>query len=74
LKIRQRVDGFSRLNPIFYIVNPVPSKGFYSAADDLKPDFQYIILPEGEAWDRSQGVRVSELSTFLKEELKNFAL
>jgi len=67
-------QGKLALIEIKYSVNPVPSKGFYSAAEDLKPDFQYIILPEGEAWDRSQGVRVSGLSTFLKEELKNFAL
>jgi hypothetical protein len=67
-------QGKLALIEIKYSVNPVPSKGFYSAVEDLKPDFQYIILPEGEAWDRSQGVRVSGLSTFLKEELKNFAL
>jgi predicted AAA+ superfamily ATPase len=67
-------QGKLALIEIKYSVNPVPSKGFYSAAEDLKPDFQYIILPEGEAWDRSMGVRVSGLSTFLKEELKNFAL
>jgi hypothetical protein len=33
---------------IKYSSTPVPLKGFYTALGDLKPDFQYIIVPEGE--------------------------
>ena len=54
---------------IKYSSNPVPSKGFYSAVEDLKPDFQYIIVPEGEAWLRKEDLKVSGLSYFLKHEI-----
>ncbi len=54
---------------IKYSSNPVPSKGFYSAVGDLKPDFQYIIVPEGETWQRSETLKVSGLYWFLKHEL-----
>jgi hypothetical protein len=56
---------------IKYSSNPVPSKGFYSAVSDLKPDFQYIIVPEGEAWQRSETLKVSGLYWFLKHEIGN---
>jgi uncharacterized protein len=54
---------------IKYSSNPVPSKGFYNAVEDLKPDFQYIIVPEGETWQRSITLKVTGLVYFLKEEL-----
>ncbi len=55
---------------IKYSTNPTPSKGFYSAAEDLKPDFQYIIVPEGDAWSRSPTIIVCGLMWFLKHELE----
>jgi uncharacterized protein len=54
---------------IKYSSNPVPSKGFYTAVSDLKPDFQYIIVPEGETWQRSETLKVSGLYWFLKHEI-----
>jgi uncharacterized protein len=54
---------------IKYSSNPVPSKGFYSAVEDLKPDYQYIIVPEGETWQRKETLKVSGLVDFLKKEL-----
>jgi uncharacterized protein len=54
---------------IKYSSNPVPSKGFYTAVEDLKPDFQYIIVPEGEIWQRTEKLNISGLSWFLKHEL-----
>jgi hypothetical protein len=56
---------------IKYSTNPVPSKGFYSAVEDLKPDKQYVIIPEGEAYFRNEHLKVCGLQWFLKEELNN---
>jgi uncharacterized protein len=56
---------------IKYSSNPVPSKGFYTAVSDLKPDFQYIIVPKGETWQRSETLKVSGLYWFLKYEISN---
>jgi uncharacterized protein len=55
---------------IKYSSNPVPSKGFYSAVEDIKPDFQYIIVPEGDSWQRSENLKVCGLFWFLKHELE----
>jgi predicted AAA+ superfamily ATPase len=54
---------------IKYSSNPVPSKGFFSAVEDLQPDFQYIIVPEGETWERNPNLKVSGLLWFLKNEI-----
>ncbi len=58
---------------IKYSSNPVPSKGFYSAVEDIKPDFQYIVVPEGETWERSHTLNVSGLSYFLKNEISKIS-
>lgn len=55
---------------IKYSVNASPSKGFHSVAEDLKPDFKYIIVPEGEIWERSSSVFVCGLHWFLAHEMK----
>ena len=54
---------------IKYSTNASPSKGFYSASTDLKPDFQYVIIPEGEAWAKSSSVIVCGLKWFLTHEI-----
>lgn len=54
---------------IKYSTNAAPSKGFHSAAQDLQPHRQYVIVPEGEAWQRSESVRVCGLYWFLTQEL-----
>ncbi len=54
---------------IKYSTNASPSKGFYSAATDLKPDFQYVIVPEGEAWAKSSSLIVCGLKWFLTYEI-----
>ena len=54
---------------IKYSTNAAPSKGFYTAAEDLKPDYQYIIVPEGEAWARNASVTACGLLWFLKHEM-----
>ncbi|MEI6412237.1 MAG: ATP-binding protein [Bacteroidota bacterium] len=59
---------------IKYSVNPTPSRGFFESAVDLKPDFQYIIIPEGKAWMRNETQRVCGLEWFLTQDLKEMSL
>lgn len=54
---------------IKYSVDPKPSRGFYESIEDLKPDYQYIIIPEGDAWMRNERQKVSGLAHFLLHEL-----
>jgi len=66
--------GKKALIEIKYSVTPTPSRGFYESASELKPDNQYIIVPEGEAWMRSETQKVCGLEYFLKEEMKRLNL
>lgn len=55
---------------IKFSVMPAISKGFYESRNDLQPDFSYVITPgSGEAFERSDGVRVCSLEAFLEVEL-----
>lgn len=54
---------------IKYSVNASPSKGFHSVAEDLKPDFKYIIVPESDMWERTASVKVCGLRWFLTHEM-----
>jgi uncharacterized protein len=54
---------------IKYSTNSSPSKGFYTAATDLRATKQYVIVPEGELWQRKEAVNVCGLSWFLNHEL-----
>ncbi len=37
--------------------------------EDLKPPFKYVITLAGEAWTRSDGVRICSLPEFLENDL-----
>ncbi|MES2617019.1 MAG: ATP-binding protein [Bacteroidota bacterium] len=50
---------------------PSLSKGFYSSVEDLKPKFKYVIIPEGRNYTTSDGIKVCNLESFLKKEMKN---
>ncbi|MCS7035908.1 MAG: ATP-binding protein [Saprospiraceae bacterium] len=54
---------------IKYSVAPSISRGFQESARDLRPDFRYVIIPEGESYSRSDGIRVCSLPDFLKVEM-----
>jgi len=54
---------------IKYSMSPVISKGFFLCIEDLKPQFKYVITPAGEAWTRSDGVRICSLPEFLENDL-----
>jgi uncharacterized protein len=54
---------------IKYSLTPSISRGFYESVADLKPHFQYVIIPSGESYFMNDNVKVCGLSTFLKEEL-----
>lgn len=55
---------------IKYSSNAAPSKGFYSAVEDIKPDFQYVIVPEGDMWERNASIKVCGLLWFLTHEME----
>ena len=54
---------------IKYSSNAAPTRGFYSALQDLQPQNQYVIVPEGEAWQRKESVVACGLRWFLANEL-----
>lgn len=56
---------------IKYSSNAAPSKGFYSAAEDLQPIAQFIIVPDGNLFQRSETIKVCGLFWFLKEVIVN---
>jgi uncharacterized protein len=51
-----------------FSVAPMITKGFYQSVADLQPDYQYIIVPSGETFDRSDGLRICSLSDFLEKQ------
>jgi uncharacterized protein len=57
---------------IKYSLSPTISKGFYQSVEDLKPHFQYVIIPSGESYFMNDKLKVCSLSSFLKEELTLF--
>ena len=54
---------------IKYSSNAAPTRGFYSASQDLQPQNQYVIVPEGEAWQRKELVLACGIQWFLANEL-----
>lgn len=48
---------------------PSISKGFYQSIADLKADAAYVIIPSGESFNRTDGLRISSLSQFLEKDL-----
>lgn len=56
---------------IKYSTSPSISKGFFVSLEDLKPHYRFVITPAGEAYSRSDGIKICPLDHFLKEELKS---
>ena len=54
---------------IKYSNSPSISKGFYKSVEDLKPDYQFVIVPETESYPKSDEVWVHSLSFFLENVL-----
>jgi len=46
------------------------SRGFYESREDIRPDFQYIITPEGRNYQRDDGVHLLSLHDFLRNEIQ----
>lgn len=44
---------------------PTVSKGFYQSIADIKPDFAFIVIPEGESYPKDDGIWVCNLTDFL---------
>lgn len=45
---------------------PIPTRGFWSALDDIKPDESWIIAPVKDSYFIKEGVRVAGIGEFLK--------
>jgi hypothetical protein len=54
---------------IKYATAPSLAKGFYQSMADLKPDYQYVIVPSGTPYFLNEQLKVSSLSHFLNSEL-----
>lgn len=54
---------------IKYASSPSLAKGFYQSMDDLKPHFQYVIVPSGTPYFLNERLKVCSLSDFLNCEL-----
>jgi uncharacterized protein len=65
-------DGRKICIEIKYATSPAISKGFYQCIEDLQPAHKYIITPDGERIDRSDGLCICSLVTFLETELPQF--
>lgn len=48
---------------------PAIPRGFHEAVKDLNPNFKYIIIPEGESYEKANGIRIIPLVDFLEREL-----
>ena len=48
---------------------PTVSKGFYQSITDIKPDFAFIVIPEGESYPKAEGIWVCNLTDFLTQRL-----
>ncbi len=55
---------------IKYSLTPSIPKGFYVSVADLKPDFQYVIIPGGEPYWLNGRLKVCSLSHFLNQEIR----
>jgi uncharacterized protein len=54
---------------IKYSLTPTLTKGFYNSMEDLKPDFQYVIIPSGTAYFLNGQLKVCSLLDFLTHDL-----
>ena len=48
---------------------PTLAKGFYQSIVDLKPHYQYVIIPTGTPYFLNEQLKVFSLSDFLNVEL-----
>ena len=51
--------------------SPVVSRGFISCADDLEPQYRFIVTPSSDTYETNHQVKVTGLRNFILEELKN---
>jgi uncharacterized protein len=54
---------------IKYATAPSLSRGFYQSMEDLKPHYQYVIVPSGTPYFLNEQLKVCSLSYFLNNEL-----
>lgn len=44
--------------------SPAVSKGFYQTIEDIKPDYSFVIIPEGEEYPKNEGIWVCSMNIF----------
>ena len=54
---------------IKFSVAPTVSKGFHEAAKDLSPDVKFVIIPQGESYEKSNGIQICSLVELLESKL-----
>ncbi len=54
---------------IKYAIAPSVAKGFFQSMEDLKPDYQYVVIPTGTPYFLKEHLKVCSLSDFLNHEL-----
>ncbi|MCC7464705.1 MAG: ATP-binding protein [Saprospiraceae bacterium] len=54
---------------IKYANAPKISRGFYNCIEDLNPERSYVITPDSESYQRSDGIRIVNIYDFLTVEL-----
>ena len=49
--------------------NPTVSRGFYQTLEDIKPDYSFVIMPEGQEYPKDHNIWVCSLDLFLSKKL-----
>lgn len=49
--------------------SPTISRGFYQTIEDIKPNYSFIIIPEGEEYPKDNNITVCNIDSFLRYKL-----
>ncbi len=49
--------------------SPTVSRGFYQTIEDIKPDYSFVIMPEGNEYPKEHNIWVCSLDSFLRDKL-----
>ena len=49
--------------------SPTVSRGFYQTIEDIKPDYNFVIIPEGEGYPKDHNIWVCSMDCFLRDKL-----
>ena len=49
--------------------SPTVSRGFYQTIEDIKPDYSFVIMPEGNEYPKEHNIWVCSVDSFLRDKL-----